>query len=608
MTDPWPDHATLGPDGLSIAGVTATELAERFGTPLLVVDEEHLRARARRFASLFPHPLYAVKAFTSRAAIRIVLEEGLDLLAATGGELLACLDAGAPASRIVLHGNDKSDAELRMAVTTGVRLVNVDNPEELERLEAAAAEAGVVQDVMLRVIPEVGAGAHRKIVTGAAGSKFGTPLPLVPAAVRRAGELPHVRPVGIHAHLGSQVLEAEPYLREVDVLLDLLARLREETGFEAELLDLGGGFGVAYTDERPLALDELAPALLARVREGAEARGLPVPHTLVEPGRSVVGGAMVTLYRVGTVKVADRVLVAVDGGMSDNIRPMLYGARYTVAPAGPPRDDAPVVVDVVGRHCESGDVLAEAVALPFAVRRGDLLAFAATGAYTYPMASNYNRVGRLAVVAVRDGRAEPWLRREDERELGRLELTPPPAREVAAPTVPGVRVRPARPRDARSFLEAFSSVAAERRFIQTEVPTATARSYRRRFRRSPGADGAHLVAVEGERVIGAISIRRGDHPATRHLATLGMFVVAERRGLGVGAALLAAAMRWAREQAIERVELTVYPHNEAALALYRRFGFEEEGRLRRHAKKSYGYEDEILMAAWIGPAGTGEEG
>ncbi|MGH2636122.1 MAG: diaminopimelate decarboxylase, partial [Actinomycetota bacterium] len=332
----WPDHAAFGPDGLSIAGVHAEELASRFGTPLLVVDEDHLRARARAFASLFPHPLYAVKAFTSRSAIRIVAEEGLDLLAATGGELEACLRAGIPGDRVVVHGNNKSDAELRAAVEAGARLVIVDNAEELERLDRIAGETGAIPPVALRVIPEVGAGAHEKIVTGAAGSRFGVALSAVPAVVRHATELANVRLVGIHAHVGSQVLEAEPYLAAVDVLLDLLVRLRDQMAFEAELVDLGGGFGVAYTDERPLALEQLAPALLTRVREGAARRGLPVPHVLVEPGRSVVGTAMVTLYRVGAVKESPggRAIVAVDGGMSDNIRPMLYGARYTVAVAG----------------------------------------------------------------------------------------------------------------------------------------------------------------------------------------------------------------------------------------------------------------------------------
>ncbi|HXF73643.1 MAG TPA: diaminopimelate decarboxylase, partial [Actinomycetota bacterium] len=596
---PWPAGAAFGPRGLEIRGAAATELARAHGTPLLVVDEAHVRERARLFGSLFPHVLYAVKAFTSHAAIRLVLEEGLDLLASTDGELEACLRAGAPGERIVLHGNNKSDAELALAVEAGVRLVNVDNEGELERLEAVAAAAGAVQPVLLRVIPEVGAGAHEKIRTGGPRSKFGTPLEAFPALVARALELPHVRPVGVHAHIGSQVLEAEPYLEEVDVLLDLLARLREEVGFSAEWLDLGGGFGVAYTDERPFDLAALAPALLERVRTGARARGLAVPHTVVEPGRSVVGAGMVTLYRVGTRKeVGGRRLLAVDGGMSDNIRPMLYGARYTVALAGPPRPAPTAAFDVVGRHCESGDVLAEGVELPADVGPGDLLAFAATGAYTYSMASNYNRVGRPAVVAVGpDGAVRPWLRREDAADLDRLEAPAAAAPEARPPA--GVEVRPARPADAPGFLEVFRVVAAEGRYIRSEEPRHDEGEVRRRFRRSWGDDRAQVVAVADGRVVGHLDVERERHPVTRHVATLGMLVLPAWRGRGVGAALLAEAFRWAREVGVEKLSLTVYPGNRAAIRLYRRFGFVEEGRLRRHSKKAHGYEDEIVMGAFV---------
>jgi RimJ/RimL family protein N-acetyltransferase len=284
--------------------------------------------------------------------------------------------------------------------------------------------------------------------------------------------------------------------------------------------------------------------------------------------------------------------------MSDNIRPMLYGARYSVALAGPLRGPAPAVVDVVGRHCESGDVLAQEVKLPHEPRSGDLLAFAATGAYTYSMASTYNRVGRPAVVAVRDGTAVPWLRREDEADLDRLEVAPLPPPDATPPE--GVRVRPARPGDARSFLEAYRSVATERRFIQTERVGRSVRDYRRRFRRPVDDRSAHLLALDGDRVVGSLSIRRDEHPATRHVATLGMFVVDGHRRRGIGRALMGEALAWSERVGVERLELTVYPGNRAAIALYRAFGFGEEGRLVRHAKKSYGYEDEILMARFVG--------
>jgi RimJ/RimL family protein N-acetyltransferase len=286
---------------------------------------------------------------------------------------------------------------------------------------------------------------------------------------------------------------------------------------------------------------------------------------------------------------------------------MLYGARYTVAFASAPRPATPTVADIVGRHCESGDVLAKDVKLPQDPRPGDLLAFAATGAYTYSMASTYNRVGRPPVVAVRDGRARRWLRREDAADLERLEVGAAVPTDAVVPE--GVQVRPAKPRDARSFLDAYRTVAAERRFIHTEQVSRSVGFYRRRFRRSLDDRGMHALALDASgAVVGSLSIRRDAHPMIRHVATLGMFVVSSHRGRGIGSALLAEAVRWARRVGIERLELTVYPHNTAALALYRRFGFVEEGRLVRHAKKSYGYEDEILMAAWLGDDEPTQEG
>jgi RimJ/RimL family protein N-acetyltransferase len=406
--------------------------------------------------------------------------------------------------------------------------------------------------------------------------------------------------VGIHAHIGSQVLDVDPYLAEIDVLLDLLVRLRDETGFEADILDVGGGFGVAYTDETPTRLDEIAPAVLARVREGAEGRGLRVPHTLVEPGRSVVGQGMLTLYRVGTVKRAaeGRSIVAVDGGMSDNVRPMLYGSRYSVALAGTPRSGETAAVDIVGRHCESGDVLAREVELTGEPEPGDLLAFAGTGAYTYSMASVYNRVGRPAVVAVADGRSRVWVRREDAADLDRLEPAVSPPAAASPPA--GVRIRAASPGDAARFLTLYRDIVAEDRFLRIERVLRSARETRRRFRHSRTSHDAFLLAVEGERIVGWISMAREPFAVIRHVATFGMAVAGDRRGRGIGAALLAEALRWAREVGVEKVELSVFPENRTALALYRRYGFVEEGRLRRHSRKSYGDVDEILMGVWLG--------
>jgi ribosomal protein S18 acetylase RimI-like enzyme len=322
---------------------------------------------------------------------------------------------------------------------------------------------------------------------------------------------------------------------------------------------------------------------------------------MVEPGRSLVANSVITLYRVGSVKRSfdGERLLAVDGGMSDNIRPMLYGARFTVAAATAGTAGAPARATVVGKHCEAGDVLAESVDLPSDVGPGALLAFAATGAYTYSMASNYNRIGRPAVVAVGLGASELWLRREDAADMDRLETAAvhvdPPVRPP-----PGVHVRAAAPSDARSFLALWREVVAEQRYVRSEEARRPVRFYRRRFRRSWTDREAQLVAVEGKRVVGHITIQREGHPVSQHVATLGIAVAADRRGGGVGSALLAEALRWARSTGVERIVLSVYPDNTRAIALYRRFGFVEEGRLVRQSRKSYGYEDEVLMARWLG--------
>lgn len=595
---PWPENADLTADGLMIGGVSALALADRYGTPLLVVDEAELRARSRIIASLFPMAFYAVKAFTAHSVLRIVIEEGLDLLAATGGEVEACLRAGAHPSRVVLHGNNKSDQELALAVRVRLGLVIADGLDELTRLSALAEAAGLRQRVLLRVVPGIEVRTHASIATGHEGTKFGTPMAEAPATVAAAALLPGIDLVGLHAHLGSQILDVEPYLLEVDTLVDLLVRVRAD--LTAEILDVGGGFGISYTDERGLPLAEVASAILERLAARSAVAGLPVPTLAVEPGRTLVGPAAVTLYRVGGRKsVVGTTIVAVDGGMSDNIRPMLYGAQYAVAFAGPQRSGGVERCTVVGRHCETGDTLAAGVDLPADIRRGDLLAFAATGAYTYSLASAYNRVGRPAVVAVRDGISTEWLRREDEGDLDRLEAAAH-RWDPDAPMPPGVAVRPARPRDARSFVSFWREIVAEGGYVRSERVAHPVRVYRRRFRRPWHNRSAQIVAIRDGEVVGHLYIQREGHPVTRHVATLGISVAAAERGKGVGTALMAESIHWARGVGVEKIVLSVYPHNTAAVALYRKFGFVDEGRLQRHSRKSSGYEDEILMATWIG--------
>jgi ribosomal protein S18 acetylase RimI-like enzyme len=358
---------------------------------------------------------------------------------------------------------------------------------------------------------------------------------------------------------------------------------------------------VTYAGEQALDVGALGEALHERVAVHAAAHGWPdLPALQVEPGRAVVARAGVTLYTVLATKVAGgRTLVAVDGGMADNPRPALYDAVHAAAFAGPARDAPTATVTLVGRHCESGDVIAEDVALPGDLREGDLVAVAGTGAYTYTLASVYNRFGRPAVVAVEGGADRLWLRREDAADMDRLEAALVPRAE--APVPEGVDIRPARSADVRSFLAFWRSVVGEGRFVRTERVGTSARVYRRRFARSWTADDAELVAVEDGRVVGHIALARERHPVTRHVATLAIAVAKDRRREGIGAALLTAAIGWARARGVDKLILSVYPDNTAAIALYRRFGFVEEGRLARHSRKSYGDEDEILMAAWIGP-------
>jgi diaminopimelate decarboxylase len=411
MPDPWPRSAGWHSTGLAVGGLPAADLAERFGTPLLVIDEADMRARMREMVAAFPRVAYAVKAMTCAAVIRAALEEGLDLLCASGGEVATCLRAGAPAARVLLHGNAKTDEELELAVREGVGTVIVDDADELDRLGAIARAAGTSQPILLRVTPDVDVATHEAIATGHAASKFGVPLADAAVVVRRAAATAGVRLLGLHAHAGSQVLDIDAHVRVLQVLL----RVAADAGVHPAVLDVGGGFGVTYADERQTDVTAIASALRAALDE-------PSAELQVEPGRAIIANPGITLYRVLARKRAGgRDLIAVDGGMSDNLRPALYDARHSVAPVAP-RDGPTMHATVVGRHCESGDVVAHDVLLPVGLARGDLLAVATTGAYTYPLASAYNRFGRPAVVGARDGRAAVWVRREDVDDMDMLDV------------------------------------------------------------------------------------------------------------------------------------------------------------------------------------------
>ena len=601
ISTPWSANTVVNHDGVAIAGLPATAIAAEFGTPLLVVDEDDFRERCRSFASAFGRVLFAVKAFPAGTFIRAAVEEGLGLLVSTGGELQACMRAGVTGAPIAFHGNNKSLSEMEMAISSNVGLVTVDNTDELEALSQIAVRHGVVQDVMLRIAPGVEGGTHAYLETGGIESKFGIPEfgDRALAAMKQADSLDGVALRGIHAHVGSQLTHIDPYLSEVDRLFDLIAQARDALGLEVELVDLGGGFGVTYTDEVPLAPGDAASAILSAIDAGARSRGLAVPEVMVEPGRALVANSVVTLYTLGFTKEAPsgKVYFSVDGGMSDNIRPALYGARYSVACASPGRAGEPAVVTVVGRHCETGDVLADDVELPSDMRAGDLVAFAATGAYGYSMASNYNRVGKPAVLAVKGGKARLILRREDDADLDRLEVDIRPDPVPAAPA--GVVIRPAEPGDAASFDRMWKGLLAEG-WVRSQRFDNPVRHYKSLFRRSSSDRGLWLVAVAGRDVVGHLAITREEHPATEHIATLGLGVAPEWRSRGVAAGLMEEAVAWGRSVGVRKIILTVFPDNLAAVRLYRKFGFVDEGRFVNHAKKPYGYRDELLMGRWLG--------
>ncbi|HJW74541.1 MAG TPA: diaminopimelate decarboxylase, partial [Thermoleophilia bacterium] len=328
LTTPWPVTAHWGDDGLEIGGVPASSLAEQYGTPLLVLDQQHLHRRCREVREAFPESLYAVKALTSRRLLRLVSCEGLRFLVASGGELEACLRAGIPASQVALHGNHKTDEELERAIGADLMLLICDNLEEIERADAIAQRLGTRQDVLIRIVPEVGAGAHAHVVTGTADSKFGMRPADAEVAVQRVLRSRGLRYRGLHAHIGSQVLSADPYIAAIARVAALVARIERHLGAPSDLLDMGGGFGITYVDESPLDLGLLAHAMLERLAESC--RGITRPALVVEPGRAIVGNAGVTLYRVGAVKhgAHGTRIVVVDGGMSDNPRQMLYGAQH----------------------------------------------------------------------------------------------------------------------------------------------------------------------------------------------------------------------------------------------------------------------------------------
>jgi diaminopimelate decarboxylase len=421
---------------LEIGGCDSVALAREFGTPVYVVDEATVRANCRAyrraFESRYPNVTieYAGKAFLCGAMARLIHEEGLHLDVASAGELYTALRAGFPPADTVFHGNNKSVDELRMALDAGVGRIVVDNLLELDILEQLAAGRPRPQEILIRVAPGVDPHTHRRIRTGQADTKFGLNIASGDAleAVQRALRTHGLLFAGIHMHIGSNLRDSDAHLQALDAALDFAAQIREETGLAIEELNAGGGLAIRYLpDDRPVSIDEFADAVTGALYEGLARRHLPLPRLLVEPGRSIVGEAGVTLYTIGVIKDVPvdgppgrRTYVAIDGGMSDNPRPQLYDAEYTALVANRASLPADREVRIAGKHCET-DILIQSATIQ-RPEPGDLLAVLSTGAYNYSMASNYNRLPRPAVVFVVDGRARLVVRRETIDDLVRQDV------------------------------------------------------------------------------------------------------------------------------------------------------------------------------------------
>ena len=418
---------------LTFAGHDLTALAEKYGTPLYLMDEERIRANCRMYKSAFRAafgenalPLYASKAASFTRIYRIMAQEGMGVDAVSGGEIYTALRAGFPAERIYFHGNCKTDEEIRYAVESRVGTFVVDNPEELLALQAEASRTGLVQKILLRLTPGIDPHTYDAVNTGMVDSKFGAAVETGQAKefVALALAQPALEVQGVHCHVGSMVFDEDVYLRTADIMLRFMAEIRDEVGFTLRELNLGGGYGVRYVEsgkhvDIPARIGEVAD----RIRLLCQTHGFPMPRVLMEPGRSIVADAGLTLYTVGSVKRIPgyKSYVAVDGGMSDNPRYALYGSEYTVyhvTRSGGEEER----FDLVGRCCESGDILQPGVSLSADTRRGDLIAVCTTGAYNYSMASNYTRIGRPPVVMLTPDGDSLAVRRETFETLCALDV------------------------------------------------------------------------------------------------------------------------------------------------------------------------------------------
>lgn len=432
LTSVLPMTAEIREGRLWIGGTDMVELAREAGTALYVMDETTIRHQLSEYVrwTRYHWPevdvVYAGKAFLSLAMVRIIAEEDCSLLCASGGELAFALRAGFPMERVQVHGNNKTPIELVECIEAGVGRVVVDNFEEMELLNALAAERNRIQRVLVRVTPGIKADTHDFIMTGAEDSKFGFGLNqgLAMAAVKRAITLPALEFEGLHMHIGSQIFALRSFARAIEVIVAFMREIETETGVPVRMLDVGGGLGVAYgAPDEPSTIKDFGKVVVDGIKEECEKHGLAVPRMAVEPGRSIVANAGVTLYTVGSIKEIPgiRTYVAVDGGMSDNIRTSLYGAHYEALLANKADQPRVMVATVAGKHCESGDIIVNDAPLQ-EPEPGDVLCVCATGAYCQSMASNYNKQVRPGVVFVRDGQWRWVIKRESYDDLMRNDL------------------------------------------------------------------------------------------------------------------------------------------------------------------------------------------
>ncbi len=419
-------------DHLCIGGCDCVDLAKEFGTPLYIFDEITIRTKCqefrKEFTSRYPSTLvaYASKAFLNPALAMIIKEEGLGLDVVSGGELSIAQFIDFPKDKIYFHGNNKTVEELKQALTWGIGQIVVDNSNELELLNVLAGKVGIKQNILLRLTPDIDPHTHRYTTTGVLDSKFGFPLTTGQAEMAVTGALsaPNLALRGFHFHLGSPITDTSPYQIAVDTVLNFARAMNKKYGIPLHEFSPGGGFGVRYTTDAHIpAIAEYAEAITSKLSSLTSELGLGCPKLIIEPGRAIVGQAGVALYTVGTIKeiAGIRTYVCVDGGMGDNIRPALYGARYEALVANKLQEKESARVTIAGRYCESGDILAKDLMLP-PVYPGDIIAIPVSGAYSIPMSSNYNLVPRPAIVMVKDGKARLIRRRETYHDLTGLDL------------------------------------------------------------------------------------------------------------------------------------------------------------------------------------------